>query len=161
MDTNLYFDAILLGSCGYAYWRGGSPERIVASIFILGVLFTRVARSNAAISFTSVEAGILLVDLSALAALLVVALRAERFWPLWVTALHAIGTAGHAVKWADPEVSRWGYAFALAFWSYPMLALLAIGTFCHRRRLARHGVDRSWSSSSLRSELPRRFGPIA
>ena len=62
-----------------------------------------------------------------LAAFLILALRAERYWPLWVAALQVIGTAGYFVKLADPDVIRRAYAFALAFWSYPMLLLIALG----------------------------------
>lgn len=54
---------------------------------------------------------------------------------------------------------RWGYAFALAVWSYPMLFLLVLGTWNHQRRLTRSGVDKSWSSFSGRSDRQRRAGP--
>ncbi|HET9637763.1 MAG TPA: hypothetical protein VFP12_00980 [Allosphingosinicella sp.] len=160
MVTNLFFDVVLLLCCGYAFWRGGPPERIGAAIFIAGVLFTRVAVSGAATRYSSIEAGVLIVDVAILSALLVLALRADRLWPLWVAALQAIGAAGHAVKLANPEVIRWAYAFALAFWSYPMLFLLAFGTWNHQRRLAKFGVDKSWSSSSGRSGTPPPTGPI-
>jgi hypothetical protein len=161
MVTNPFFDLALLGCCGYAAWRGGSPERVGAAIFVAAVVFTRIAVSGAATRYSSIEAGILVVDTLTLAALLVLALRANRFWPLWVTALHVIGTAAHAVKLVDPTVIRWAYAFALAFWSYPMLFLLVIGTWNHQRRLARNGVDKSWSSSSDRSERRPPAGPIS
>jgi hypothetical protein len=95
-----------------------------------------------------------------LVALFALALSAERLWPLWVTALQLIGTAGHAAELASPEVIREAYAFVMAFWSYPMLALLAFGTWNHQRRLARFGVDKSWSSSSGRSATRPPTGPI-
>ncbi|HEX8574445.1 MAG TPA: hypothetical protein VF759_17020 [Allosphingosinicella sp.] len=161
MATNLFFDFVLLVCCGYAFWRGGLPERIGASIFVAGVVLTRIAVSGAATRYSSIEAGVLIVDAVVLAALLALALQANRFWPLWVTALHAIGTAAHAVKLTNPEVIRWAYAFALAFWSYPMLFLLALGTWNHQKRLARFGVDRSWSSFSRRSGPRPPAGPIS
>lgn len=160
MVTNLFFDVVLLACCSYAFWKGGSPEKVGAWIFIGGVLFTRLAVSGAATRYSSIEAGVLIVDVATLTGLLVLALRADRFWPLWVAALQAIGAAGHAVKLANPEVIRWAYAFALAFWSYPMLALLAFGTWNHQRRLAKFGVDKSWSSSSSRSGTRPPSGPI-
>jgi hypothetical protein len=144
----LFFNALLLGCCGYALWRGGPPERIGAGIFLVATILTVVAASGPARRFSSVESGILIVDAVMLAALLILALRAERYWPIWVTALQAIGTAGHAVKLADPGVMPLAYAFILALWSYPMLLLLALGTWRHQQRVARFGSDRSWSSSS-------------
>jgi hypothetical protein len=159
MVQSLVFLVLLVGCCGYAFLRGGIPERIAALIFVAAAILTLVALSSPAIRWHSVEYGAFLVDVATLLSLVALALRANRLWPLWVTALQAIGTTGHAVKLADPEVIRWAYAFALAFWSYPMLALLAFGTWNHQRRLARFGVDRSWSSSSGRSETPPRNGP--
>ena len=149
MAKFLFFNALLLACCGYALLRGGAPERIAASIFTIGTGLTVVAASGAAGRFASLEVGILAVDALALLAFLVLALCAERFWTLWLTALQAIGTAGHAIKMVDPEGLPWAYAFALAFWSYPMLLLIAFGTGRHQKRLAKFGADRSWSSFSV------------
>jgi hypothetical protein len=160
MPYHLIFDFLLVTSCGYAIWCGGAPERTGAAIFLIAVVFTQVAVSGAASRFRSVEEGVLIVDLAMAVSLLILALRAERLWPLWVTALQVIGTAGHAVKLANPDVIPRAYAFVLAFWSYPMLLLLVLGTFRHQRRMARFGADRSWSSFSGRWDRRRRTGPI-
>jgi hypothetical protein len=149
------FYTLLLLSCLYAAVRGGAPERIGAAIYIVSAVLTTFALSAIPNRFYSLEVGALMVDTAMLVALAALALRADRFWPLWVTALQAIGTAAHAVKLADPTIHFVGYAFAMAFWSYPMLLVLVLGTWCHRRRLAREGADRPWSSSSSRSAATR------
>lgn len=159
MAKFVFFNALLLSCCGYAFLRGGAPERIAAAIFTIGTGLTVVAASGPASRFASLEVGILIVDGATLVALLILALCAERFWILWLTALQAIATAGHAIKLVDPAGFPWAYAFALAFWSYPMLLLIALGTWRHQRRLARFGVDRSWSSSWGRSGRTRGGGP--
>ena len=143
----------------YAMLRGGAPEQVGVTILGVGSILTVLVVSGPSSRFGSVEVGIFLVDVAALVAFLILALRAERFWPLWITALQAIGTAGHAVKLLDPAVMRWGYAFALAVWSYPMLLLLVLGTWNHRKRLIRFGADPSWSSFSGRSARRPRAGP--
>jgi hypothetical protein len=144
----------MVACCGYAFWKGGAPERICSGIFVLGVVLTHYAGSSLGPGrWTSVEIGILAVDIAALLGWGLVAFYAERFWPIWFTALHAIAVAGHAIKMADPELLRWGYAFAIAFWSYPMLVLLAGGTWCHRRRLERDGYDPDWSRGLRRTAL--------
>jgi hypothetical protein len=151
--NGLIYLVLLLATWGYAGLKGGAPERIGATILLVGSALTLLAVTAApAHRFVSVELGILAVDVATLIAFLVLALYAERFWPLWITALQAIGTAGHAVKLVDPQILRWGYAFALAFWSYPMLLLLVAGTWSHQKRLKRNGADISWSSSFARSE---------
>ncbi|HEX6375201.1 MAG TPA: hypothetical protein VFZ91_05730 [Allosphingosinicella sp.] len=42
-----------------------------------------------------------------------------------------------------------------------MLFLLVLGTWNHQKRLAKYGVDKSWSSFSGRSDPPPPTGPSA
>jgi hypothetical protein len=67
-----------------------------------------------------------------------------------VTALLGLGVLGHLARLVGPDTFWWAYAVVLTIWSYPILALFAVGTFLHQRRLALHGADRSWVSSSGR-----------
>jgi hypothetical protein len=158
---NWYFWALLILCSAYAWWKGGGPERAVAAILFVGVILTHYAGTAWAYRWSGFESGVFLVDLAVLVGFAAVALRAERFWTLWLTALHLIGTTGHLVKMADPALIRWGYAFILAIWSYPMLLLIAVGTWNHSRRLAQFGADRSWSNSSVRSDPMRAAGRTA
>jgi hypothetical protein len=153
LSIPLYYGLLLL-CLGYALLRGGSPERIGTIILLVGSLLTLATVSSQASSYASVETGVFIVDVATLLAFLSLGLRANRFWPLWITALQLIGTSGHIVKLVDPELIPKAYAFAAIFWSYPMLLLLALGTFNHQRRLKRFGSDPSWSSSSGRSAPP-------
>jgi hypothetical protein len=159
--VNFYFDALLLACCGYAWWRGGPPERVAAAILFVGVVCTHFAGAGYSTRWSTVEHGLLLVDLAVLVSFLALALVAERFWILWLTAFHLIGTAGHLVKMADPTLIRWGYAFAIAVPSYPMCLLIALGTWKHVQRLARFGADRSWSNFSVPSGPTRAVGRTA
>ena len=158
LNTIVYL-VLLIACCVYACLRGGAPERIAAAIIAVGSVLTYAAMPTAATSYHSVRLDAFLIDLACLAGFLILALRAERYWPLWVTALQIIGIAGHGVKLADPDVIRRAFAFALAFWSYPMLLLIALGTWRHQVRLARFGTDPSWSSFSARSDRPPPSGP--
>jgi hypothetical protein len=162
MAVNYVYLALLVGCCGYAFWRGGAPERIGAALYAGASVLTRIATSASGLHFRSIEIGVLTIDTLLVLAFLVLALRAERFWPIWVTALQAIGVIGHAAKLASPGVIPWAYAFVLSIWSYPILLLLCIGTYRHQQRLKRSGVDKSWTSSSP-SYPPKTppFGPPA
>jgi hypothetical protein len=151
---------ILLICWAYATLKGGAPEKIGASVIGFGSILSLVAAASPGARFGSVEVGVFLVDLAAFAVFLGLALRAERHWPLWVAALQAIGTAGHAAKLLDSQVIPIAYAFVLAFWVYPMLLLIVMGTWQHQKRLARFGVDKSWSSFSGRSATRPPTGPI-
>jgi len=145
----------------YAVLRGGAPERIAITVVAVGSVLTVIAVSAPAVRFGSIEIGIFAVDVACLLSFLLLALRAERIWPLWVTALQLIGTTGHAIRVVDPGLIRWAYQFVLAFWSYPMLLLIALGTWNHQRRVARFGADKSWSSSSDRWDRRPPDGPTA
>jgi hypothetical protein len=160
MLHNLAYAVVLFGGCFYAALRGGSPERAGAAILTVGSLLTYAALSTTATIYRSLEVGVFLVDVATLLGFLVLALRADRLWPLCVTALQLVGTAGHAVKLVDPRVLPYAYAFALRFWGYPMVLLVVLGAWNHRKRLAKFGVDKSWSSSSGRSGRRPPNGPI-
>jgi len=157
---NVVFYFSLLFACwAYALAKGAAPERMGASIIGAGSIVTVLVASGPANRFASVEVGIFLVDAACLVAFLVLALRAHRYWPLWIAGLQLIGTAGHAVKLVDPEIIRRAYWFILGFWSYPMLLLIVLGTYRHQQRLKKFGVDRSWSSSWRRSGPKPETGP--
>lgn len=144
----LTYSALLLTCLAYAWWRGGGPEKVGASILAIGSSLTLVAVSRPGARFASVETGILIVDLACMAAFVVLALRADRYWPLWLAALQIAGASVHVVKFLDPEITRRTYAFLLAIWAYPMIVLICVGTWRHQARLARFGFDRSWSSQA-------------
>jgi hypothetical protein len=161
VNTSVYF-TLLAACCLYAALRGGTPEVVGGTIIGVGSLLTFVALlSSMADLYGSIEVGVFVVDVVALMAFLALALRAERLWPLCVTALQVVGTAGHAVKLVDPQILPSAYAFALRFWGYPMILLLVLGTWNHQKRLARNGVDKSWSSSSGRWDRRPPGGPIS
>jgi hypothetical protein len=151
----------LFAACGlYVILKGGAPEKVGTLILAIGSILSVAAVSSPGGRFGAVEVGVFLVDVATLAAFLALALKAERYWPLCVAALQAIGTAGHAAKLLDPGVIRSAYAIVLSLWGYLMLLLLAIGTWNHQRRLARFGADKSWSSFSGRSGTRPPNGPI-
>ena len=52
--------------------------------------------------YAHVEGGALLVDLAVLAAFVAVALRSDRFWPLWVAGLQLTTSVAHFLKAIDP-----------------------------------------------------------
>jgi hypothetical protein len=150
-----FFAAAQFGISAYALWRGGGPERAVASLLLAAMAATLLA-ARAQPLFSDVQTGVLIVDCALFLGLLGVAMRAERFWPLWMTALQGISVAGHGARAVNPNVIPFAYAALEAFWAYPMLALLAIGTWRHQLRLKKFGIDRSWTRSWLPSRDPMR-----
>ena len=158
---NYPFAALLALTTLYALLAGGGPERIGAAVYAVSVAATHLILTAHTQRWLNVETGVFIVDVVTFLAFVPIALRADRFWPLWVSAFLGLGVLGHLARMVGPDTFWWAYAVVLTIWSYPVLALLALGTFLHRRRLARHGADRSWVSSSGRSAPAPPTGPTA
>jgi hypothetical protein len=137
------------------------PERIGAALYALAVAATHLILITDTGRWRHVEFGVLIVDVLLFASFTALALRANRFWPIWVSAFLGLGILGHLARWAGPTVIWWAYAVILSMWSYPILAIIALGTWNHQKRLARNGVDKSWSTSSGRWDRRPPGGPIS
>ena len=121
----------------YVLVRGNRDERQVGVIFVVGVIATELVLPAPAFRFAGVETHLLLVDLAVFLGFTWVALRSERFWPLWVAGLQLTAIFGHVLKAVDVNLFSRAYAAALLFWAYPMLLILALGTWRGQRRRAR------------------------
>jgi len=82
-----------------------------------------------------VEGGALAVDLAVLIAFTFVALQSDRFWPLWVAGLQLTTSVAHFLKALDPHLIPQAYGLAVRFWSYPILVILAVGSWRAHRRM--------------------------
>jgi hypothetical protein len=133
----IIFGPMLLAVCLYAWIRGGGDERLVAATCLGGTLATMLVISPLSHRYSGVEGRLMFVDLGVLAGFITVALRSNRFWPLWVAGLQLTTSLGHILKGIDPDLLPRAYGAALQFWSYPILAILAVGTFRANRRLSR------------------------
>jgi hypothetical protein len=145
---NVYFTALMLACCAYAFAAGGAPERIGAAIFAIGSLLTYAAVMTSPVNYRGVEVAVFAIDAASFLAFVALALRANRYWPLWVSALVGVGLVGHLAMLLRPQVIPWAYAVILTIWSYPMLLILAAGTRAHQLRMKRTGADPSWTRFS-------------
>lgn len=118
----------------YALVRGRRDERQVGIIFVIGVIATEIVLPAPSQRFEGVETHLMLVDVAVFLGFTWVALRSERFWPLWIAGLQLTAILGHVLKAVDVQLFARAYAAALLFWAYPMLLILAIGTWRGVRR---------------------------
>jgi len=137
MPLYLIFYVSLTFIVGYAYRYGGRSERICATILLggsmLSVLVIMVFHNH----WHAARHALLLVDSAALAALVALALRSDRFWPLYTAAYQVPEVVTHIATMVDPFIVPRAYALAQGFWIYPMLAALGIGTYNFRKRQQR------------------------
>jgi hypothetical protein len=137
---------VLSFSLIYALRRGGEPERAVAIIFILMIISDPLVHVVTPKKFTVLDPGHFIIDLIGWIALLGVALRAHRFWPLWVSALQTISLIAHISKLLDYSIHPVAYGIMQVAGSYPLLIILTIGTYNHQARLHRNGSDIPWNA---------------
>ncbi len=127
----LLFDLLLFGTCGYALLYGRQDARIVGAACIAA----SIASLAVAARYTGVETGVLMIDLLTLGVFVFVALRSDRFWPLWISGLQLTTTIGHVLKAIQLDLVPIAYAVALRFWAYPILIILAVATWRNRQRM--------------------------
>jgi len=127
----ILFDLLLFGTCGYALLYGRQDAKIVGAMCIAASIASLAVASR----YSGVEIGVLAIDLLTLAVFLFVALRSDRFWPLWISGLQLTTTIGHVLKAIQLDLVPIAYAVALRFWAYPILIILAVATWRSRRGL--------------------------
>jgi hypothetical protein len=137
---------LLIAICAYSLWRGGWPERLAAALFLfqtVAILATRELMGGH--GFAELIVPDFLVDCVVLIGFLAIAVMADRFWPIAMVGLHGTVVAAHLARSVDASITSVAYGAMMAVWSYPMLALLALATLRHRRRMRERGYDLDWS----------------
>ena len=132
-----FFRVLLALVAVYAFLRGSRDERQVGVVLVVGVVATTLVLSPVAHRFSGLESSVMYVDIAVFLGFLWVALRSERFWPLWIAGLQLTTILGHILKAVDVHLFSRAYGAALMFWGYPIVLILAIGTWRGRRRAQR------------------------
>lgn len=146
MPHFIFFYLILFGSCAFALWRGDRDGRIVALICLLASLISPLVLRPVINRYSGVEIGVFTIDLLTFAGFTLVALASKRFWPLWVAALQLTTLLSHLMREVDSTLVARAYAVAAVFWSYPILLILAVGTWRGHRRESQ--ANRDWQAVS-------------
>lgn len=121
----------LYSVCGFAFWRGGRPERIVAAVAIIAWIAAWVVQNKH--DWVSTQWGSLVVDSLLLAVLVGLALRTDRRWLLFAAAFQLISVVIYIARMVDPRVGALAPYRGGVIWSYAVLVSLAVGTWLHWR----------------------------
>jgi hypothetical protein len=132
-----------------ALWRGAAPERLVAGVFIgmygLDRLYHLIF--PAGLYFFRAEVGHVVIDVIVLVAFTKIALRVNRFYPLWLTGCQLITLVSHTVQAVSPSILTGAYAILAFTPSYLQVLGFGVGVVMHLRRQAHHGQYPSFRSS--------------
>lgn len=149
--------------------RGAGPERATASVLLgmvvsLWVYKLLATPDNPVVVvrlFASVDTYFLAIDGLALVALIVIALKANRFYPILLAGCQLVSLMTHFAS----GLLRTGYPLAYALFNllpfYCMIAIFTGGLLAHLRRFRRLGPYPSWRGSfglslALTAKPPRR-----
>jgi len=109
---------------GLALWRGGWPERTAAIINLIGIFVTPLIQERPFAAH--LQLNILLTDLCVLIGFLVVALKSDRWWPLFATAA-ALMTVLTDLAYGWVHLSHRLALTGEVIWSYVAIFALAGG----------------------------------
>lgn len=119
-----------------AAWRwGGSAERTVATMYLLAALLTLAARFPGTSRFTTLQVVPAAIDVALLIGLVIVAVRVDRWWPIWSAALQLTTVLGHIAMMQGAGTKPFAYFMTVVSSAFPSLILLAVGILNHRRRM--------------------------
>jgi hypothetical protein len=139
---------LVLAAAFVAVARGGPPERLAAGIIVCWIIadvsYHLVFGPS---GFDRVDPVHLVLDGGELAAIVWLALRANRMWPLWAAAAQLICVSGHIAIFVSPEGKRRAYWAMTQLPPYVQLIALLCGALAHARREDRIGPYRSWRFS--------------
>lgn len=127
--TALSFKVLMVLVFVYALWKGRWEERVVAVTAFVATFATKLVTKPMHLRYRAVEYPIMAIDFIVVAILVAVALRSDRYWPMWAAGFALMGFLAHFMKLAMPDLSPFVYAFAVACWGWGVLALLLIGTW--------------------------------
>ena len=137
MSRVLIFLGFTLCSTAYAIVRGGPPERLAAALFLLGVAASAtVGLFDMPGGFSDVTIRLALIDTLWALLFTMLAVSANRLWLIPFAACQIAAALVHLARLLFPGMIPAGYAFLTVIWSWPMIGLLAAGTFAHRTRVA-------------------------
>lgn len=133
----LYFGfwLIALGFLVLAFAWGGFAERYAAGTMTIAAVATPAVGDLFNTHWHSPQPGVLAVDVLLLLGLGWLALTSRRYWPMTLVCFQLLAVLTHPALWIDPFILPFGYALMQGFWAYPMMAVVVIGAWRHRRRL--------------------------
>ena len=116
---------LLMAACLAAAARGGAGERLAGAAMLLAWIASPLAQNvNQRLGM---QVGLFVIDSLLLTVLVFVALRSDRWWPMWACAFHAVGTLIHVLAALDVEISPRAYFIGSGLLSYLTMGALLLG----------------------------------
>lgn len=133
----------------WAMRRGGGPEKMCSAIFVGMFAVDRIydLLVRPAFELERVDTWLFALDIVVLAAIVPVALRANRLYPMVLAACQLIAVNSHLARDSFEQITPLAYAVMVIAPSYMQLFVLAGGIWTHTKRVERYGPYRDWRLS--------------
>ncbi|UVO50143.1 hypothetical protein M0208_06275 [Sphingomonas sp. SUN019] len=128
------FYSLLATAVSTAFLIGGRPEKQVAGMLLAATCFSKLVAWQPLAHFANFEPALFATDVLLLVGLGRVALRSDRYWPIWLTALHAYSVIAHVARALNTDTNVTVYLANSAMTADPGLVLLTVGSWRHWRR---------------------------
>ena len=135
--AGLFFLALILASVTFVALRGTKWERLGMAIVFAGSLATFAVALVFGRNWSNTLYSVLAIDLAALLAFGFIALRSDRFWPLWVTGMQLAQLTTHMARMADPAIVRRAYEAGQGVWSWLQILVIVLATWHLHRRMGK------------------------
>lgn len=136
----------------YALLQCDWPEKATSLVFVGAILLDELHHAVfPAGSYHQVNVGHLVIDAIMLLALIQLAMRANRIYPLWLLAAQLIATAMHLERGLLSTIHPFAYWTLSRLPSYLQLIALLAGVMAYRLRVNRGLRVKPWRTNSKRS----------
>lgn len=126
---------------------GGGPERGIAVIWLFGVNGLDLlyhAISEATFQFAEVDTAHAIMDAIWTVAFVVVAIYANRLYPLCIAAFQLLAATSHVARELAEAITPIAYAVMAFAPSWGILTTMISGFYLHIKRQRKFGAYRSW-----------------
>ncbi|MEM7687769.1 MAG: hypothetical protein AAF291_02005 [Pseudomonadota bacterium] len=148
---SLIQDFLTCAICVAAFVWGAGPERAVILIWVVTFEILMVpyrAMWGASIQLQTIDVSFVVADLVAGILWVIVALNANRVYPLFIAALQILIVAAHMVRGVIEAISPAAYAVMFTAPGWLQLVIMAVGLSRHIQRERQYGPYRDWRSPS-------------
>jgi hypothetical protein len=129
------FVILLILCAGYACVFGGRTGRTGSLIFLSATLLSYFATFANPLWDSTIYL-LFVVDLGCLIALAGLAVKSNRYWPIWACGFQLVAVTTHISTMLAPDIVPRAYQAIVSFWSLPILTVMVLGTaFDHQQDL--------------------------
>lgn len=133
MPLNVIFISLMIAACAPALIWGGWEGRTTCLMLFIAAFATFFGATTLK-PWVSLPDISFVIDMILLLGLLQVAIRTDRYWPLWICALHMLSVMTYAAWQFAPGSGKLFKAIS-GVWSIPELIILCVGPILDIRHL--------------------------